>query len=178
MAYAIVTTKPGGTDVLHQVDIDPPVPSATDVLIRQTAVGVNFIDVYFRTGLYPWPVEKDLIVGSEGAGTVEAVGPQASAFSIGDRVAYTVPTGAYATHFLVPAASLVHLPDHIDDTQAAAIMLKGLTACYPLHDSYPSISGSSGALSRCCRRCRISGWPMAEVKRGTRYRHCRGPRKM
>jgi Zn-dependent alcohol dehydrogenase len=87
MAYviiAIIATKPGGTDVLHKVDIDLPVPSATDVLIRQTAVGVNLIDVYFRTGLYPWPTEKDLILGSEGAGTVEAVGPQVSGFSIGE----------------------------------------------------------------------------------------------
>jgi NADPH:quinone reductase len=141
MAYAIMASKPGGTDVLHQVDIDVPVPSPTDVLIRQTAVGVNFIDVYFRTGLYPWPVEKDLILGSEGAGIVEAVGAQVSDFSIGDRVAYTVPNGGYATHRLIPAASLVQLPDHISDAQAAAIMLKGLTACYLLHDSYPVIEG-------------------------------------
>jgi NADPH2:quinone reductase len=74
MAYAIIASKPGGREVLQKVDIDVPVPSSTDVLIRQTAIGVNFIDVYFRTGLYPWPVEKDLIPGSEGAGIVEAVG--------------------------------------------------------------------------------------------------------
>ena len=80
-----------------------PVPSATDVLIRQTAVGVYFIDVYFRSGLYPWPVEKDLILGSEGAGVVEAVGSGVSNFSIGDRVAYTVPNGGYATYRLVPS---------------------------------------------------------------------------
>ena len=116
-------------------------PSATDVLIRQTAIGVNFIDVYFRTGLYPWPSEKELILGSEGAGIVEAVGPQVSGFSIGDRVAYTVPNGGYATYRLEPAASLVLLPDHIQDVQAAAIMLKGLTACYLLHDSYPVTAG-------------------------------------
>jgi NADPH2:quinone reductase len=141
MAYAIIATKPGGTDVLRRVDIDLPVPSASDVLIRQTAVGVNFIDVYFRTGLYPWPAEKDLIVGSEGAGIVEAVGPQVSGFSIGDRVAYTVAHGGYATHRLVPAASLVPLPDEISDQQAAALMLKGLTAYYLLHDSYPVQAG-------------------------------------
>jgi NADPH2:quinone reductase len=97
-----------------------PVPSATDVIIRQTAFGVNFIDVYFRSGLYPWPVEKDLILGSEGAGVVEAVGSGFSNFSIGDRVAYTVPNGGYATYRLVPSTSLVHLPDHIDDKEAAA----------------------------------------------------------
>ena len=141
MAYAIIATKPGGTDVLQEVDLDPPVPSASDVLIRQTAVGVNFIDVYFRTGLYPWPTDKDLILGCEGAGYVEAVGPKVSGFSAGDRVAYTVSNGGYATHRLVPAASLVHLPEHIDDIQAAALILKGLTAYYLLHDSYPVAAG-------------------------------------
>jgi NADPH2:quinone reductase len=141
MAYAIIATEPGGTEVLRRVDIDLPVPSAGEVLIRQTAVGVNFIDVYFRTGLYPWPVDKDLIVGSEGAGIVEAVGPQVLGFSTGDRVAYTVAHGGYATHRLVLAASLVPLPDQISDTQAAAIMLKGLTTYYLLHDSYPVRKG-------------------------------------
>lgn len=141
MAYAIIATNPGGTEVLRKIDIDMPVPSATDVLIRQTAIGVNFIDVYFRSGLYPWPVEKDLILGSEGAGVVEAVGSEISGFSVGDRVAYTVPNGGYATHRLVPATSLVHLPDHINDTEAAAVMLKGLTTYYLLHDSYSVAPG-------------------------------------
>ena len=103
MAHAIIASKPGGTEVLRKIDIDMPVPSATDVLIRQTAVGVNFIYVYFRSGLYPWPVEKDLILGSEGAGVVEAVGSGVSNFSIGDRVAYTVPNGGYATYRLAPS---------------------------------------------------------------------------
>jgi len=141
MAYAIVASDPGGTEVLHKVDIELPVPSISDVLIRQTAVGVNFIDVYFRSGLYPWPVENDLILGSEGAGVVEAVGSGVSGFSVGDRVAYTVPNGGYATHRLVPATSLVHLPDHINDAEAAAAMLKGLTTYYLLHNSYPVAPG-------------------------------------
>ncbi len=141
MAHAIIATKPGGTEVLKKIDINMPVPSATEVLIRQTAVGVNFIDVYFRSGLYPWPVEKDLILGSEGAGVVETVGSGVSNFSIGDRVAYTVPNGGYATHRLVPATSLVPLPDHIDDKEAAAVILKGLTTYYLLHDSYPVAPG-------------------------------------
>lgn len=141
MAYAIIASQPGGTDVFHQVDIDLPEPSPTDVLIRQTAIGVNFIDVYFRTGLYPWPGERNLILGSEGAGIVEAVGSQVAGFSPGERVAYTVANGGYATHRLVLASSLVHLPDHINDTQAAGLMLKGLTTCYLLHDSYPVAGG-------------------------------------
>ena len=143
MAYAIVASKPGGIEVLRKTGIDLPIPTKSDVLVRQTAVGVNFHDVYMRSGLYPWPVERNLIVGSEGAGIVEAVGPEVNGFSVGDRVAYTVPNGGYATHRLVPAASLVHLPDHIKDTEAAAVMLKGLTAYYLLHDSYRVTSGEA-----------------------------------
>lgn len=86
-------------------------------------------------------MEKDIILGSEGAGVVEAVGSEVSDYTVGDRVAYTVSNGGYATHRLVPAASLVHLPDHINDTEAAAAMLKGLTAYYLLHDSYQVASG-------------------------------------
>ena len=80
MAYAIVASKPGGTEVLRKTDIDMPVPAKSDVLVRQTVVGVNFHDVYMRSGLYPWPVENDLILGSEGAGVVEAVGPKSPIF--------------------------------------------------------------------------------------------------
>lgn len=138
MAYAIVARKPGGPEVLEQVEITPPTPGAGEVLIRQTAIGVNFIDIYIRTGTYPWPVDKDLILGCEGAGVVEGIGADVTGFSAGDRVAYTVPNGAYATHRLVPAAMLVHLPDTVKDEQAAGVMLKGLTAHYLLNDSYPA----------------------------------------
>jgi NADPH2:quinone reductase len=136
MAYAIFATSPGGPDRLEARDIAPPAPSAGEVLIRQTAIGVNFLDIYIRTGLYPWPVERDLILGSEGAGVVEALGDGVTGFEIGQRVAYTIPNGAYATHRLVPAASLVALPDSVSDVQAAGAMLKGLTTYYLLHDSY------------------------------------------
>lgn len=135
MAYAIIASQPGGREVLEKCNIEIPVPSASDVLIRHTAIGVNFIDVYFRTGLYPWPEDK-IILGSEGAGIVEAVGEDVTQFAPGDRVAYTVANGAYATHRLVPAQHVVHLPEYISDHDAAAVMLKGLTACYLLHDSY------------------------------------------
>lgn len=143
MAYAIAAGTPGGTDVLKRVEITPPTPGPGEVLIRQTAIGVNFIDVYIRTGAYPWPVEKDLILGCEGAGVVEAVGTGVDGFAMGDRVAYTVPNGAYATHRLVPAKMLVHLPDAVGDEQAAGAMLKGLTAYYLLHDSYPAKAGET-----------------------------------
>ena len=143
MPYAIVASAPGGTDVMRRCDLNIPQPAAGQVLIRQTAIGVNFIDIYFRQGLYPWPVESDLILGSEGAGVVEAVGPGVSGFQTGQRVAYTVTNGAYATHRLVPAAQLVALPDDISDEIAAAVMLKGLTAYYLIHDSYAAKQGDT-----------------------------------
>jgi NADPH2:quinone reductase len=143
MPYAIVAVARGGADVLERREIDPPVPAAGQVLLRQTAVGLNFIDIYFRKGLYPWPVESDLVLGSEGAGVVEAVGPEVAGFAAGQRVAYTVPNGGYATHRLVPASHLVALPDGIDDATAAAIMLKGLTAHYLVNRSYAAKAGDT-----------------------------------
>ena len=120
MAYSIVAAEPGGIEVLEWRELDPIAPDASEVLVRQTAIGVNFIDVYYRSGLYPWPVERDFIVGSEGAGVVEAIGQDVSTFSVGDRVAYTVPHGAYTSHRVLPATSLVPLPDSVTDEQAAA----------------------------------------------------------
>jgi len=135
-AYAIFAPEPCGADRLERREIAVPAPGPGEILIRQTAIGVNFLDVYFRTGLYPWPVERDLILGSEGAGAVEAVGDGVSGFAPGDRVAYTVPNGAYASHRIVPAAALVHLPGGVADAQAAAAMLKGLTVHYLINNSY------------------------------------------
>jgi NADPH2:quinone reductase len=143
MAYSIVARGTGGVDVLHRQDIDIPVPGQGEVLLRHTAIGVNFIDTYFRTGLYPWPVESDLVLGSEAAGVVEAVGPGVAGYSPGDRVAYTIANGAYATHRAIDAQHLVRIPDGVDDDVAAAALLKGLTARYLLHDSYPVQSGQS-----------------------------------
>lgn len=143
MPYAIAARAPGGAEVLARIDIETPAPGPGEVLIRQTAVGVNFIDVYFRSGLYPWPAEHDLILGSEGAGVIEALGEGVTGFSPGERVAYTLPNGAYATHRILPAAHLVPLPDAIDDATAAAVMLKGLTVHYLIHDSYSVKSGDT-----------------------------------
>ncbi len=143
MAYAIAAAAPGGSDQLRRIEIDPPQPGPGEVLIRQNAVGLNFIDIYIRTGSYPWPVEKDLILGCEGAGSVEATGDGVTGFAQGDSVAYTVPNGAYATHRLVPAAMLVKVPGGVTDAQAAASMLKGLTAYYLLTHSYPVSKGET-----------------------------------
>lgn len=141
--YAMVAPRPGDASVIQKVGIELNKPEPRQVLIRHTAIGVNFIDVYFRSGLYPWPDENNLILGSEGAGVVEAVGAEVSGFSVGERVAYTIPNGAYASHRIVNAEHLVKIPDEVSDIDAAAVMLKGLTTYYLLHDSYSVSQGET-----------------------------------
>jgi NADPH2:quinone reductase len=129
MIKAIRFDKTGGSDVLRYVDYDLPPPAKGQVRVRHTAIGVNFIDTYHRTGLYPLPLPSGL--GSEAAGTVEALGEGVANFKIGDRVGYCGGAiGAYADANNVPAEKLVHLPDGISDEIAAAILLKGMTAQY------------------------------------------------
>lgn len=136
MAYRIVATEPGGVEVLQKQAFNVPDPSDHEVVVRHTAIGVNFIDTYFRSGLYPWPDDHDLVLGSEAAGVVEAVGSGVSGLTPGDRVAYTVAHGGYATHRAIDAKHLVKIPDGVADDVAAAALLKGLTARYLLHDSF------------------------------------------
>ncbi|MEE9322747.1 MAG: quinone oxidoreductase [Granulosicoccus sp.] len=142
-ARQIIATKPGGIEVLAQRTLSLSEPAAGELRIRHTAIGVNFIDVYFRSGLYPWPVDKDLVLGSEAAGVVDAVGSGVDGFKKGDRVVYTVANGAYATHRNLDATQVVALPGEIDDETAAASMLKGLTAAYLLNHSYVAKAGDS-----------------------------------
>ncbi|WP_419912551.1 quinone oxidoreductase family protein [Hoeflea sp.] len=136
MAYSVVTPKPGGSDVLEVREIDVPAPGPGEVLLRHTAIGVNYIDTYFRTGLYPWPVEADLVLGAEAAGVIEALGAGVDDYAVGDRVAYVSANGAYASHRTIAASQLVRLPDNVPDETAAGCMVKGLTARYLLHDSF------------------------------------------
>ena len=143
MAYAIHAEKIGGPEVLYRKDFEPTAPPAGSVLVRHTAIGVNFIDVYYRTGLYAWPQERDLVLGSEAAGVVEAVGSGVSDFQQGDRVAYTIRNGAYATHRSLAAQHLVKVPDGIPDAVAAGAFLKGLTVHYLLHHSFAVEPGQS-----------------------------------
>jgi len=118
----------GGPEVMRweEVEVGPPGPG--EVRVRNTALGLNFIDTYHRTGLYPMPLPTTL--GMEGAGVVEAVGPKVKGFKAGDRVAYANPIGSYAEVCLRPVARLVKIPTGVDDKIAAAIMLKGMTAWY------------------------------------------------
>ncbi|MAQ36719.1 MULTISPECIES: quinone oxidoreductase family protein [Thioclava] len=142
MAYAMAISRPGGRDQFHKIEIEVPKPGPGEVTLRHTAIGLNFIDVYFRTGLYPWPVESDLITGGEAAGVIEAVGDGVD-LKVGQRVAYTQPNGAYASHRVMAAKNVVPIPDDISDEVAAAVMLKGLTVHYLIHHSYPVKSGDT-----------------------------------
>lgn len=135
MTHAIRLHATGGPEVLQWEEISLPAPGPGEALVRHTAVGLNFIDIYFRSGLYPMPLPNGL--GLEGAGVVEAVGEGVNDLTIGDRVAYgTGPLGAYAEARVMPAQHLVKLPDGISDQQAAAMMLQGMTARYLLRQTY------------------------------------------
>jgi NADPH2:quinone reductase len=129
MSMAIRMHATGGPDVLRWEHVPKPEPGPGELLIRHEAVGLNYIDVYFRTGLYKLP-HLPAVIGQEGAGVVEALGPDIAGFSVGDRVAYAGSLGAYATHRVIHASAVLRLPQGIDAKVAAAITLQGLTAHY------------------------------------------------
>jgi NADPH2:quinone reductase len=142
MAKAVKIHRCGGPEVLQWEEYDPGQPGSGEVRLRQEAVGLNFIDIYHRTGLYPLP-SLPAIPGMEGAGVVEAVGEGVTEVAVGNRVAYAgMPPGAYAEVRLIPAHRLVTLPDTIATRQAAAMMLQGMTARYLLRGCYPVRAGS------------------------------------
>lgn len=134
--YAMAVTAPGGPENFARQEIAPPAPGPGEAVVRHAAIGLNFLDVYHRSGLYPWAVERDLVPGSEAAGVVEATGPGVTDVQPGDRVAYTRPLGAYATVRAIAADRLVKLPPAISDEAAASLMLKGLTAHYLIHSTF------------------------------------------
>ena len=134
MPYAMRVYEHGGPEKLRWEQVEVGAPGEGQVRVRSTAVGLNFIDTYQRSGLYPMPLP--FTPGSEGAGVVEAVGPKVKDFKVGDRVAYSGPIGAYAEVLMRPAARLLKSPAGIDDKTAAAMMLKGLTAQYLLRRTY------------------------------------------
>ena len=143
MSKAIRIYETGGPDLLRWEEYDPGQPAAGEALVRHEAVGLNFIDVYQRTGLYPLP-SLPAVLGLEGAGIVEAVGEGVTEFAAGDRVAYAaVPPGAYAEKRLIPAHRLVKLPDTISTQQGAAMMLQGMTARYLLRGCYDVKAGDT-----------------------------------
>jgi NADPH2:quinone reductase len=141
MPYAIRAHQTGGPDVLQWEEVAVGDPGPGEVRVRNTAVGLNFIDTYHRSGLYPMPMP--LTLGSEGAGVIEAVGPKVKGFKKGDRVAYAQPIGAYAEVLIRPVARLVKIPAGITDETAAAMMLKGMTAWYLLRRTYKVKKGDT-----------------------------------
>ncbi|RUR36548.1 NADPH:quinone reductase [Vreelandella populi] len=143
MSQRIQFAQTGGSEVLELVTTTADEPAAGEVRIANKAVGLNFIDIYFRTGLYPAPALPSGL-GTEGAGVVDAVGENVTHLSVGDRVAYAQgPLGAYAEHHVLPAAKVVKLPDFIDFETAAASMLKGLTVQYLLRQTYELKGGET-----------------------------------
>ena len=142
MAKAIQCFSNGGPEVMEYVDVEVGEPGAGEARVRHHAIGLNYIDVYFRTGLYPQQMPAGL--GMEGAGVIEAVGPDVKHVKPGDRVAYACrPPGAYADTRVMPAGSLVKLPDSISFETAAAMMLQGLTVQYLFHRTFPLKGGET-----------------------------------
>src|SRR3954451_14913873 len=123
------------------VDVPAPAPGPKDALVRVAFSGVNFLDVYFRTGLYK--SDLPVIIGSEAAGIVERVGSDVTEVAAGDRVAYAMVRGSYAEFAIVPAAQLVKVPDDVELATAAAVMLQGMTAHYLTHSTFALTSGNS-----------------------------------
>lgn len=128
MPQAIWIHQTGGPEVMRLQEHDPGAPGPGQVRVRVAAAGVNFIDVYFRTGLYPRPLPY--VAGLEGAGTIEAAGPDVAGLAPGDRVAWASVPGSYAEAVLAPARAVVRVPDAVPDAEAAAVMLQGMTAHY------------------------------------------------
>lgn len=142
MPHAIRIQSHGGPDVMVLEEITLGNPGPGEARVRQTAIGVNYIDTYHRSGLYPLSMPSG--IGQEGAGVVEAVGPGVTWVKRGDRVAYTGgPVGAYATERIMPADRLVKIPEGIDDTTAATLMLKGLTVQYLFRQTYVLKAGET-----------------------------------
>lgn len=143
MVAAVRVHKHGGPEVLTLEDIEVGAPGQGQVRVKQHACGVNFIDTYFRIGMYPSPVGMPFVAGNEGAGEVTAVGPGVTDIKVGDRVAYVVGLGGYAAERLLPADRAVKLPDGISYEQAAGMMLKGMTAQYLLKRTFKVEKGTT-----------------------------------
>jgi len=143
MPKAIVIEETGGPEVMRWTDVPVGEPGPGEIRVRQHAAGVNFVDVYFRTGLYKAPAGVPFIPGMEGAGIIDAVGPEVRDLKVGQRVAYPFTIGAYSETRTLPAAKTVVLPDEISFETAAGMMLKGLTAHYLLRQVVPLERGDT-----------------------------------
>ena len=142
MTKAIRVHKAGPANVMNWEDVNLPTINQDEVLIQHTAIGLNFIDIYFRSGVYPAPAGLPFTPGNEGAGIVEEVGSDVKHLKPGDRVAYAGPIGSYSQKRNIPAANLVKLPDEVSDKTAAGMMLKGMTAQYLLRQTF-NVTGNT-----------------------------------
>ena len=137
---AVVIGKTGGPEVLEIREIKLDDPKSGEVLIKNEAIGLNYIDIYHRSGLYP--VELPSNIGMEGAGTIEKIGPDVKDFQVGNKVAYaSMPIGSYSTHRIFPTKKLVKVPNEIKLENVVTLMTKGFTVFYLLHKTYPVQSG-------------------------------------
>lgn len=165
----------GGPESLTLAEVPVPVPGPGQALVRIAATGVNFIDVYFRTGAYK--AESPTRIGSEGAGTVAELGPQVTGLAVGDRVGYAMTRGSYADYAVVPATQLVKIPDDVDFVTAAGVMLQGMTAQYLTRSTFPlgpghtclvhaAAGGAGGMLVQMAHRrgARVLGTVSTEAK--------------
>ena len=141
MTKAVRFHKTGGPEVLQLDDVQVAAPGQGQVRVRHTAIGVNFVDTYQRSGLYPMQLPQ--VAGNEGAGVVEQVGPGVTTLKAGDRVTYTGQIGSYCGERLLPADRLLKIPDGISDEQAASMLLKGMTVQYLIHRTYPVKAGDT-----------------------------------
>ena len=142
MTHAVRIHENGGTEVLRWEEVEVPDPGPGEAVVRQTVTGLNFIDVYFRTGLYKVPAFP-AVIGNEGAGVVESTGAGVTDVTVGDRVVYCMSLGSYTQRRVVTAKQLVRIPDGITDEQAAAVMLKGCTVQYLIRRTYPVKEGET-----------------------------------
>ena len=139
---AVIINKTGGPEVLELKDIQLGDPNSGEVLIKNEAIGLNYIDTYHRSGLYS--VELPSNIGMEGAGVIEKVGPDVNDFKVGDRVAYaSMPIGSYSTHRIFPTKKLVKVPEGVELENVVTLMTKGITTFYLLHKTYPVKSGET-----------------------------------
>jgi NADPH2:quinone reductase len=138
---AVQVEQTGGPEVMQVVEVDDPVPGEGELLVEVAAAGVNYIDTYHRSGLYPQQTPFGL--GLEGAGRVRALGPGATGFAVGDRVAWSSAQGSYAELVVVPAGRAVHVPDDVSDEQAVGALLQGMTAHFLVTSTYPVARGDA-----------------------------------
>lgn len=139
--YRMIVRAHGGPEVIEREDFDVPSPGPGEILIETAAIGLNFIDTYYRKGLYPDALPIRL--GSESVGRIVAVGDGVTGFALGEMVGTTQNGGAYASHRLIPADKAMRIPEGIAPQTAAAVMLKGLTACYLAEDTFPAAAGQT-----------------------------------